>query len=167
MGKVGDDPFGHFLADTLSGEGVGVEALRFETRARTALAFVSLRADGEREFLFYRHPSADMLFTPAEVDEGTIAASRIFHFDSISLAAEQPRATALHAADLTRRPAADLLRRQPAPAALARRRGRQSRIGAGLARASIVKLSDDELDFMTGRRDPEACARCGTTGCGS
>src|SRR3954452_25390286 len=100
MGKVGDDPFGHFLADTLAAEGIDVTPLRFEPRARTALAFVSLRADGEREFLFYRHPSADMLFRPEEVDAGAIAAARIFHFDSISLAAAQPRATALHAAGL-------------------------------------------------------------------
>ena len=48
IGKVGDAPFGHFLADTLRSEGVGVEALRFEPRARTGLAFVSLREDGER-----------------------------------------------------------------------------------------------------------------------
>ena len=100
IGKVGEDPFGRFLAATLAAEGVEVAALRFEPRARTALAFVSLREDGEREFLFYRHPSADMLFRPDEVDTATIAAARIFHFDSISLAAEQPRETALHAAAL-------------------------------------------------------------------
>src|SRR5215212_1831539 len=102
MGKVGDDPFGRFLADTLSREGVDTGPLCFEPRARTALAFVSLRADGEREFLFYRHPSADMLFTPDEVDAQAIRDARIFHFDSISLAAEQPRATALHAASMAR-----------------------------------------------------------------
>jgi fructokinase len=92
MGKVGDDPFGHFLAHTLEAEGVDVTPLRFEPRARTALAFVSLRADGEREFLFYRHPSADMLFTPEEVDADAIRRARIFHFDSISVAADPPRA---------------------------------------------------------------------------
>src|SRR3954452_24809378 len=101
-GKVGEDPFGHFLADVLRREGVDVTPLRFDSRARTALAFVSLREDGEREFLFYRHPSADMLFRPDEVDAGTIGAARIFHFDSISLAAEQPRETALYAASLAR-----------------------------------------------------------------
>ena len=102
MGKVGDDPFGHFLADTLRGRGRRRRAACASSRAaRTALAFVSLRADGEREFLFYRHPSADMLFTPDEVDAGSDPRPpRVFHFDSISLAAEQPRATALHAAAL-------------------------------------------------------------------
>jgi len=157
MGKVGDDPFGHFLAATLAGEGVDVSALRFEKRARTALAFVSLRADGEREFLFYRHPSADMLFTPEEVDPGVIAAARIFHFDSISLAAEGPRATALHAAGLAaaggRLISYDVNLRLPLwPEAAAAAAG----IRTGFERAQIVKLSDDELDFLTGRRDPAA-----------
>ena len=61
MGKVGDDAFGHFLAQTLLEAGVDISALRFSTEARTTLAFVSLRADGEREFIFYRHLNRDML----------------------------------------------------------------------------------------------------------
>ena len=68
MGQVGDDDFGHFLADTLAESGVDVGGLRFCETARTALAFVSLRADGERSFMFYRHPSADMLWRPADAD---------------------------------------------------------------------------------------------------
>ncbi|MFW5748332.1 MAG: PfkB family carbohydrate kinase, partial [Chloroflexota bacterium] len=42
VGQVGDDPFGHFLADVLDAEGVNVAGLRFSKEARTALAFVSL-----------------------------------------------------------------------------------------------------------------------------
>ncbi len=76
MGKVGDDPFGQFLAETLADAGVDIGPLRFTDQARTALAFVSLRADGEREFMFYRHPSADMLFTPDEVDRARAARRR-------------------------------------------------------------------------------------------
>lgn len=157
MGKVGSDPFGHFLAGTLSQEGVDITPLRFESRARTALAFVSLRADGEREFLFYRHPSADMLFVPEEVDEGAIAACRVLHFDSISLAAAQPRATVLHAVGLAREAGKlisyDVNLRLPLWSdADAARDG----IRTGLASADIAKLSDDELEFLTGRRDPDA-----------
>ena len=102
VGMVGDDPFGHFLADTLAKAGVDVGPLRFTGKARTALAFVSLRADGEREFMFYRHPSADMMFTPGEVDTAAIAAAGALHFDSISLASENPRACSLFAADRAR-----------------------------------------------------------------
>ena len=70
LGQVGEDDFGHFLADTLSAAGVDTGGLRFSAEARTALAFVSLRADGERSFMFYRHPSADMLWRPEDVDTG-------------------------------------------------------------------------------------------------
>ena len=102
MGKVGDDPFGHFLSDTLKGEGVDVGPLRFEPAARTALAFVSLRADGEREFLFYRHPSADMLFNPREVDVEAIQQAKLLHFGSISLIGEPSRSATLYAVDTAR-----------------------------------------------------------------
>src|SRR5687768_15786497 len=64
LGQVGEDPFGHFLADVLTAEGVEIRGLRFTDKARTSLAFVSLGADGERSFMFYRHPAADMLMTP-------------------------------------------------------------------------------------------------------
>ncbi len=67
LGKVGEDAFGQFLKGTLEDVGVDTSGLIFSKEARTALAFVSLRADGEREFMFYRHPSADMLYTPQEV----------------------------------------------------------------------------------------------------
>ncbi|OMO94730.1 Carbohydrate kinase PfkB [Corchorus olitorius] len=61
IGKLGDDEFGHMLAEILKKNGVGVEGILFDQGARTGLAFVSLRADGEREFMYYRNPSADML----------------------------------------------------------------------------------------------------------
>lgn len=154
MGKVGDDVFGHLLEATLAAEGVDTRPLRHDGRARTALAFVSLKADGERDFLFYRHPSADMLFVPEEVDQEAIASSPVFHFDSISLAAEGPRETALFAADRAR----DLDRLVSFDANLrlplwASAEDARAGIREGLARATIAKLSDDELEFMTGGRD--------------
>ncbi|CAI9261485.1 unnamed protein product [Lactuca saligna] len=63
----------------------GSAGMRFDKQARTALAFVTLRADGEREFMFFRHPSADMLLTEAELDTDLIKKSTIFHYGSISL----------------------------------------------------------------------------------
>ena len=160
IGMVGDDPFGHFLADTLAQCGVDVGPLRFTTKARTALAFVSLRADGEREFMFYRHPSADMMFTPGEVDTGAIAAAKVLHFDSISLASENPRACSLFAAEKAREAGHlityDANLRLPLwPDADSARAG----ILTGMAKAQVVKLSDDELEFMTGSREPAAVRR--------
>lgn len=68
VSQLGDDEFGHMLADILKHNNVDNSGVRFESTARTALAFVTLRADGEREFLFFRHPSADMLLHESELD---------------------------------------------------------------------------------------------------
>lgn len=68
VGKLGDDEFGRMLAAILRENGVSDSGVVFDASARTALAFVTLRADGEREFMFYRNPSADMLLTVAELN---------------------------------------------------------------------------------------------------
>lgn len=156
LGKVGDEPFGHILIDTLKREGVDTRSIRLETKARTALAFVTLTKDGERDFMFYRHPSADMLFCPDDVDTGTIDQATIFHFDSISLAAPQPRETALFAADHAKGNdkliSYDVNLRLPLwDSATEARDG----IVEGIARADVVKLSDDELNFLTGSTAPD------------
>lgn len=151
MGKVGDDAFGHFLANTLTETGVDVGPLRFSTEARTALAFVSLRADGEREFMFYRHPSADMLFNPREVDVEAIHRAKLLHFGSISLIGEPSRGATLYAVD-TARAAGCLISYDPNLRLPLWSNANAARDGMllGLKKAHIVKLSDDESEFLTG-----------------
>ncbi|HEY1016451.1 MAG TPA: PfkB family carbohydrate kinase [Herpetosiphonaceae bacterium] len=151
LGKVGDDPFGHFLADTLRANGVETAGLRFDGEARTALAFVTLRADGEREFMFYRHPSADMRYRPDEVDASLIEGARIFHCGSVSLISEPARAATLHALDLAR--AAGLLvsydpnlRLMLWPSAEAA----HAAILEAWPLANVIKVSDEELRFLSG-----------------
>lgn len=80
VGKLGDDEFGHMLAGILKENGVNAGGINFDQGARTALAFVTLRADGEREFMFYRNPSADMLLKPQELPLDIIRSVRSFFF---------------------------------------------------------------------------------------
>jgi hypothetical protein len=68
IGKVGDDEFGHALANVLKEHGVETRGVRFDAHAPTGLAFISLRSDGERTFIFYRNPSADMLMVSTNKD---------------------------------------------------------------------------------------------------
>jgi fructokinase len=68
VGKVGDDEFGRMLADILRENNVMDRGIRFDAHARTTLAFVTLKTNGEREFMFYRNPSADMLLKESEFD---------------------------------------------------------------------------------------------------
>lgn len=159
MGKVGDDAFGHFLAATLAEAGVDVRPLVFSAAARTALAFVSLRPDGEREFMFYRHPSADMLFEPQEVDLAAIRQAKLLHFGSISLIGEPSRAATLHAVAAARA-AGCLISYDPNlrlplwPDSKSAREG----LSLGLQQAQVLKISDDECAFLTGRNKLEdAC----------
>lgn len=72
IGKVGEDEFGHMLADILKENNVDNSGIRFDPHARTTLAFVTLTAEGEREFMFFRNPSADMLLCEAELDVNLI-----------------------------------------------------------------------------------------------
>lgn len=159
-GQVGDDPFGRYLVDTLADAGVDTGGISFTTEARTALAFVSLRADGERSFVFFRHPSADMLWRPEDVDEAYVSATRIFHYGSISLISEPSRSATLRAVDCARRAGALIsydpnLRLALWPAADAAREG----MLYGWRYADIVKINEEELEFLTGESDMARAAR--------
>jgi fructokinase len=156
IGKLGDDPFGGFLAKTLSDTGIDVSPIRYSSEARTALAFVSLQADGEREFMFYRHPSADMLLRPDEIDVDAISAAKLFHFGSISLINEPVRSATLHAVDKARESGCLIsydpnLRMSLWPDEETAREG----LLLGLSKANIVKISEDEMEFLTGLSDLE------------
>lgn len=151
LGKVGDDAFGHFLKDTLDHEGVDTNGLLFSQEARTALAFVSLREDGEREFMFYRHPSADMLYSPADVDHGGIQQAQIFHFGSISLISEPSRDATLAALETAKSHGVMVsydpnLRLALWSDANAAKTGMLS----VWDKADLIKISEEELFFLTG-----------------
>jgi fructokinase len=154
IGKVGDDPFGHFLAKTLEDCGVDIQGLRFSAEARTALAFVSLRADGERDFMFYRHPSADMLYRPDEVDVDYIRSAKIFHYGSISLIQEPSRSATLHAVDVASQAGLMIsydpnLRLNLWPNIERARQG----LLLGWTKANLIKVSEEELQFLSGSAD--------------
>ena len=154
LGQVGDDPFGHYLAGVLEENNVNTRGLSFSDKARTALAFVSLGEGGERSFVFYRHPSADMLMTPDDVALELIDDAQIFHFGSITAISEPSRAATYKAAAYAREKGLTVsydpnLRLALWSDADAARAG----MIAGLDYATILKISDEELEFMTGGDD--------------
>ncbi|NWF70711.1 MAG: fructokinase [Chloroflexi bacterium] len=157
MGQVGDDPFGHYLVGVLESNGVDVSGMTFAPEARTALAFVSLRLDGERSFMFYRHPSADMLLRPQDLKLDVMAGKRIFHFGSISMIGEPSRSATLKAVQHAVAQGMFVsydpnLRLALWPDADAARAGMK----IGLEYARFVKVSEEELEFLTGGNDAAA-----------
>ncbi|KAI5006979.1 hypothetical protein ZWY2020_046927 [Hordeum vulgare] len=134
VGKLGDDEFGRMLAAILRDNGVDAGGVVFDSGARTALAFVTLRADGEREFMFYRNPSADMLLTADELNVDVIKRAAVFHYGSISLIAEPCRTAHLRAMKALW-PSLEEAR---------------TKILSIWDQADIVKVSEVELEFLTG-----------------
>ncbi|PKU84058.1 probable fructokinase-7 [Dendrobium catenatum] len=155
IGKVGDDEFGHMLSNILKINNVDNSGIRFDTGARTALAFVTLRADGEREFMFYRNPSADMLLKESDLDLHLIKKGSIFHYGSISLIKEPCRSTHLAALKFAKKEGLLLsydpnLRLPLWPSADAAREG----IKSIWEYADVIKVSEQEISFLTGGEDP-------------
>lgn len=151
VGKLGDDEFGHMLAGILKQNGVQAEGINFDKGARTALAFVTLRADGEREFMFYRNPSADMLLTPAELNLDLIRSAKVFHYGSISLIVEPCRSAHLKAMEVAKEAGA-LLSYDPnlrLPLWPSEEEARKQ-IKSIWNYADVIKVSDVELEFLTG-----------------
>ncbi|KIL38886.1 hypothetical protein SD70_23660 [Gordoniibacillus kamchatkensis] len=151
IGKVGRDAFGEHLRQTL--EEAGVEAALVETdEARTGIAFVSLREDGERDFLFYRSPAADMLLRSEEIGDDWLNDAAVYHFGSVSLVAEPCRSATLDAARRARGLGAivsyDPNVRLPLwPSADAARK----EIMAHMPLADLVKVSEEEVEFLLGK----------------
>jgi len=151
MGQVGADPFGAFLAETLQSAGVDTALLKFSQRARTGLAFVSLTPEGERDFCFFRHPSADMLFGPDDIPASCFQKARIFHFGSIS-AIQEPCRSATHRA-LQLADEAELLCSFDPNLRLSLwsdpETARETILSLANS-AQIIKLSQEELVFLSG-----------------
>jgi fructokinase len=102
IGKVSEDAFGHLLAHTLSENSVDTRYLRTTKQGLTALAIVTLQNDGQREFSFYRHETADTLLEVRDLDWSAWEDTAICHAGSVSLSVEPARSATLAAMRYTR-----------------------------------------------------------------
>ena len=157
LSQLGDDPFGHKIARVLAGCGVELSHLEFTSKASTALSFVSLEENGQRTFSFCRKPSADLLYAPEQIDPGWFSQAFALHFCSVSLV-DSPMRYAHLAAITAAREAGAILSFDPNlrfPLWPDREQLRQT-VWQFLPLTHILKLSDEELPFLTGTEDIEA-----------
>jgi len=160
IGKVGEDAFGHYLKTVLDGIGVDSRGLRFTKEADTTLAFVHLDAQGDRSFSFYRRPGADTMLRIQEVDTTLIDETRIFHFGSLSLTDEPARRATLATAASAKSKGA-LVSYDPnwRPPLWESEAAAKSGMLSGLPFADVLKVSEVELEFLTGEKDLEVGSR--------
>lgn len=152
--KLGKDPFGDFLVETLRRENVGTDFVFRTDRANTALAFVSRDEKGERSFSFYRNPSADMLLEESEVGVVPFARGDILHFCSVDLCDAPVRGA--HVAAIKRaREAGALISFDPNLRYSLWKSAEEllAVVREFLPLADILKVSDEELADITGLSD--------------
>ena len=152
--KLGEDGFGDAILNEVKPLGVDVSRISRTKEANTALAFVSLREDGERDFSFYRNPSADMLLTAEEICSEDFNERDILHFCSVSLIDAPIKEAHRRAIEIAKEKGCLIsfdpnvrlpLWKQPEDCRKA--------ILEFLPLSNIVKISDEELEFITGIKD--------------
>ncbi|HTW28463.1 MAG TPA: carbohydrate kinase [Acetobacteraceae bacterium] len=152
--KIGDEAFGRLLLATLRANGVATEGIVASRAANTGIAIVTVDAEGDRDFLFYRNGCADETYAPDDVAEAVIRAARVLHVGSLILVNPLPAAAQAHAIATARAAGARIsvdvnLRASLWPDAEAMRR---AALGV-VADADILKISEDELALLTGTTD--------------
>lgn len=159
IGKVGDDMFGRQLSDAVKGARICTDGIVIDKSIPTTLAFVHTLAGGEREFSFLRNPGADMMLTKSEVNADIIRDSKIFHFGTLSSTHEGVREATRFAIDTAIESGAlisfDPNLREPLWKSLD---DAKTEIKYSLSKCNILKISDNEIEFLLGHSDYDKAA---------
>ena len=179
LAKVGDDTFGHLLTGTMRRAGIDTRGILISPDTFTTLAFVTFDAHGDRSFAFARKPGADTQLRWDEIDPAMLDETHVFHFGSLSCT-DEPARTATQKAAAYARAHGRLVTYDPnyrAPLWKTEQEAREQ-ILWGLSQADVVKISDEEIEFLFGLSPQEGAkkilsdygvklvfATCGADGC--
>ena len=154
IGKVGKDMFGEQLKTAVEEVGIDTRNLIMDEEVHTTLAFVHTYPDGDRDFSFYRNPGADMMLTKEDVQEELIRDSRIFHFGTLSSTHEGVREATRHAIEVAKE-AGCIISFDPnlRPPLWKSLEDARREIEYGLTKCDILKISDNEVEFLFGTTD--------------
>ena len=151
---MGQDAFGRLLVDAVKEQGIDTTGVRYDDNVHTTLAFVQTAADGDRDFSFYRNPGADMMLNKTEVQAELIKETKIFHFGTLSMTHEGVREATKEAIRIAEESGAvisfDPNLRPPLWNSLDEAK---EQVLYGLAHCHILKISDNEIQWLTGEED--------------
>lgn len=154
IGKVGNDAFGKMLKDVVEEQGINVDNLLMDETVPTTLAFVHTKKDGDRSFSFYRNPGADMMLRSEDINEDLLKDTKIFHFGTLSMTDEALADTTKKAVQKAKEAGAlisfDPNLRPPLWKSLDEAK---RQMWYGISQCDILKISDDEIAFLTGVTD--------------
>lgn len=151
MCKVGNDAFGKMLTGTMEQIGVDTTGFVVDDSVFTTLAFVTLDENGDRSFSFARKPGADTQIKAEELKLSLIDQTKVFHFGTLSLT-DEPARSATQAAIAYAKQQGKLITYDPnlrKPLWKDLETAKEQLIW-GLHQADVVKISDEEVDFLFG-----------------
>lgn len=151
IGKVGQDAFGFYLQKELEAQQIDTRGLILSDEVNTTLAFVMLSESGERSFTFNRKPGADRMMNAHEIDKSIISNAKIFHFGSVSLT-HDPARTATYEAVMIAKKSGSLISYDPNLRIDLWQDSEEAKeqILGMMSYADILKISEEELQFLTG-----------------
>lgn len=159
VGRVGDDPVGRFLISESKKANLEYLDIQIDDIRNTTLAFVTL-TDGERDFAFYRHDTADFNTDINQIDFDKYQDLNIIHLGSLMLSEENGKTFAKQivkkAKELNKTLSFDVNFRMDIYKDL------QDAITAYkpfVESADIVKFSDDEIKDFTGIDDVDKAVK--------
>lgn len=157
IGKVGQDAFGKMLIDVVREQGINADNLLVDEEVPTTLAFVHTEKDGDRSFSFYRNPGADMMLRWNEIHEELLGDTKIFHFGTLSMTDEQIADTTKMAVQKAKKNGTTIsfdpnLR----PPLWKNLEDAKHQMWYGISQCDILKISDDEIAFLTETTDIDA-----------
>lgn len=160
IGKVGQDAFGDFLKYSLQSCNIDTAGLVSSEIFPTTLAFVSVNENGDRNFSFYRKSTADLMLSEDEIDYKSISESEIFHFGSVSMTSEPSRTATLSAVRFAKESNC-LISYDPNLRVLLWDNLDEAKhvILDAMKLADIVKVSEEEALFLTGKHSPAEAMR--------
>ena len=154
IGKVGNDFLGKHLKKVVEEVGIDTRNLKLDDEVHTTLALVHTYADGDRDFSFYRNPGADMNLRAEEIDEELIAQSEVFHFGSLALTHPGVREATKKALQIAKNNGC-LITYDPnlRPPLWNTLEEAKEQIAFGMQWCDVMKISDNEIQWFTGRED--------------
>lgn len=154
IGKVGADAFGQMLMQAVKNQGINTDNLVTDNTVHTTLAFVHTDKDGDRSFSFYRNPGADMMLRWNEIHEDVLADTKIFHFGTLSMTDEQIEKVTKKAVEKAKSKGV-LISFDPnlRPPLWKNLEDARRQMWYGISQCDILKISDDEIAFLTGTDD--------------
>lgn len=154
IGKIGNDALGKMLKKTVEDQGICIDNLVEDEEIHTTLAFVHSDKDGDRSFSFYRNPGADLMLQWEEINVDFLVNTKIFHFGTLSMTEEEIKNVTKKAVQKAKENGV-LISFDPnfRPPLWKDMEDARQQMWYGIGQCDILKISDDEILFLTGTKD--------------